>query len=84
MVAKVNDIFQSFGLSDVDKKKYETVMAKFDSHFVKHRNVIYEHAMFNKCKQEKGETVHGLIYHLTLFSVRALWVWCSQRGDNQR
>ena len=58
------DIFQSFGLSDDDKKKYETVKAKFESHFVKRRNVIYECAMFSKHMQEKGETVDSFITSL--------------------
>ena len=64
MGAKADDIFQSFGLSDDDKKKYETVKAKFESHFVKRRNVIYERAMFNKHKQEEGETVDSFITSL--------------------
>ena len=64
MGAEVDDIFQSFGLSDDDKKKYKTVKAKFESHFVKRRNVIYERAMFNKRKQEEGETVDSFITSL--------------------
>ena len=61
MVAEADDIFQSFNLLDDDKKKYETVKAKFKSHFVKRRNIIYERAMFNKHKQEEGETVDSFI-----------------------
>ena len=64
MGAEADDIFQSFGLSDEDKKKYETVKSKFDSHFVKRRNVIYERAMFNKHKQEEGEAVDEFIIAL--------------------
>ena len=61
MVAEADDIFQSFNLLDDDKKKYETVKAKFKSHFVKRRNVIYERATFNKRKHEEGETVDSFI-----------------------
>ena len=61
--AKADDIFQLFSLSD-DDKMYETVKAKFESHFVKRRNVIYERAMFNKRKQEEGETVDSFITSL--------------------
>ena len=32
----------SFRLSDDDSKKYDVVKGKFDSQFVKRRNVIYE------------------------------------------
>jgi len=35
MGAKAEDIFQSFNLSDEDSKVYETVKAKFMSHFIK-------------------------------------------------
>ena len=56
-----DDIFQSFGLSDDDKKVYKTVKERFDSHFVKRKNVIYERAMFNRRKQEDGETVDTFI-----------------------
>ena len=45
-------------------KKYNTVRQKFDSHFVKWRNVIFEHAIFNSCKQENGESVDSFITDL--------------------
>jgi hypothetical protein len=64
MGADADDIFQSFGLSDADKMKYSAVKAKFESHFMKRRNVIYERAVFNKCKQEEGETVDTFITSL--------------------
>ena len=59
-----DDIFQWFGLSDDDKKVYKTVKERFDSHFVKRKNVIYERAMFNRRKQEDGETVDTFITSL--------------------
>ena len=37
-----DDILRSFCLTAAESKKYDTVRAKFDSHFVKRRNVIYE------------------------------------------
>ena len=45
---KADDVLLSFGLSDNDKKKYEVVKDKFDSHFVKRRNTIFERAKFNQ------------------------------------
>ena len=36
-------------------------MSAFDSHFVKRRNVIYEHAKFNQRRQEPGEPVDAFI-----------------------
>ena len=35
-------ILCSFGLSDDDRKKYNTVLNKSEAHFVKQRNPIYE------------------------------------------
>ena len=59
-----DDILRSFGLSDEDKKKYNTVRQRFDGHFVKKRNVIFERAKFNMRKQEEGETVDSFITDL--------------------
>ena len=57
-------VFTSFGLSTTDKKKYQTVKEKFDSYFVKRKNVIYECAVFNRRKQEDGEKVDSFITSL--------------------
>ena len=39
---EADDILCSFRLSEEDAKSYDTVKSKFDGHFVKHRNMIYE------------------------------------------
>ena len=51
---KADDILQSFNLPEADSKKYKTVKTRFEAHFVKRRNTIYEHAKFNQRKQEDG------------------------------
>ena len=56
-----DDILRSFKLSVEDSKKYDVVRAKFDGHFIKDRNVIYERARFNQRKQEEGEPVDTFI-----------------------
>ena len=56
-----DDILRSFRLSEADSKKYDTVTSKFDSHFIKRRNVIYERAKFNLRKQEEEESVDSFI-----------------------
>ena len=61
---KADDIFQSFELSADDSKKYDTVKGKFETHFVKRRNTIFERAKFNSCKQEQGEAVDDFIVDL--------------------
>ena len=67
---QADDILVSFGLSDKDKKRYNTVRQKFEGHFVLCRNTIYERAKFNQRKQNPGETaddfitvLYGLIEH---------------------
>ena len=39
---KADDILSSFRLSAADSEKYASVREKFDSHFVRRRNTIYE------------------------------------------
>ena len=58
---EADDILRSFKLSEEDSKKYSTVKAKFEDHFVKRRNVIFERAKFNNRKQEPGEAVDTFI-----------------------
>ena len=64
MGEKADDIFQSFELSADDSKKYDTVKGKFETHFVKRRNTIFERAKFNSRKQEQGEAVDDFIVDL--------------------
>ena len=51
----------SFGLSDYDRKKHNTVTNKSKDHFVKQRNLIYKQRKFNMYRQEKGEPVDWFI-----------------------
>ena len=46
-------------------KKYQPVTAKFQGHFVKKRNVIYERTRFNMRVQEEGEPVDSFITALS-------------------
>ena len=61
---QADDILKSFHLSEAEGKQYATVKMKFDNHFVKRRNIIYERARFNRRKQEEGETVDAFITSL--------------------
>ena len=56
-----DDILSSFGLTEAEKTQYGTVRAKFESHFVKRCNPIFERAKFNQRRQEEGESVDGFI-----------------------
>ena len=58
------DILSSFRLTEEQGKSYTTVVGKFEGHFVKRRNLIFERAKFNRRKQEEGEPVDDFIMDL--------------------
>ena len=67
---EADDILASFGLTEDEKKVYDTVKGKFESYFIRRRNVIFERAKFNRRDQKEGESVdsfitalHGLAEH---------------------
>lgn len=64
MGPEADDIMASFGLNEADSKKFDTVKAKFEAHFVKKKNVVFERAKFNLRKQEDGEAVDSFITSL--------------------
>jgi hypothetical protein len=55
------DVFASFKLSDDDAKKYDTVMKRFDEHFIVNKYVIFERAQFNQRKQEPRESTEAFV-----------------------
>ena len=61
---QADDILRSFALSEEERTQYSTVIAKFEAHFVKRRNVIYKRARFNNRRQEEGESVDSFITEL--------------------
>ena len=61
---EADDILCGLGLSAEDKKKFDTVRDKFEAHFVKRRNTIFERAKFNQRKQEKAESADSFITSL--------------------
>jgi len=71
---QADDLLRSFGLSADDSKKYKVDKDKFESHFVKKRNVIFERTSFNQCKQNEGEPVDAFI--TTLYELAE---YCSYR-----
>ena len=64
MGEEADDILYSFGLTEDERKSYTTVSTKFEAHFVKRRNPIYERAKFNMRRQEEGESVDSFITSL--------------------
>ncbi len=61
MGSKAEDILASFTLAEDERKTYYSVKLKFDSHFVKRRNVIFERAKFNYRRQGDDESVESFV-----------------------
>ena len=51
------------------------VKEKLEKHFVKRRNVIFEHAKFNRRVQGPDETRDSFITSLYCLAEHALFVW---------
>ena len=58
---EADDILHSLNLTEDERKAYAVVKGKFDSHFIKRRNIIFERAKFNLRRQEEGEPVDTFI-----------------------
>ena len=58
---EADDVMLSFGLSDSEKKEYGTVTSRFEQHFTRRRNTIFERAKFNQRIQNEGEVVDSFI-----------------------
>ena len=54
---EADDVLSATGISEEDRQKYDKVMEKLEDHFKVRKNVIFEHACFNRRNQRKGETV---------------------------
>ena len=63
-----DDILCLFGLNSEEAKKYDMVMERFESHFVKIRNKIFERAKFNQRCQREGDSVDNFITSLYCLS----------------
>ena len=58
------DTLSSTGISSEGKKKFKTVMEKFDTFFQVRKNVIFEHARFNRRSQGQSESIEQFITSL--------------------
>ena len=59
-----DDIFSTLPLTAKERKVYNTVISKFESHFIIKRNVIFERAKFNQRIQQENEPVDAFITDL--------------------
>lgn len=58
------EIFNNFGLSDVDQMKFDLVLKKFDDHLLPKKNIVYERFLFYKRAQEPNEPIDNFFKEL--------------------
>ena len=68
MGKRAEELFRSFNLDDDEQDSYDIVRDRFDNHFVRRRNVIYERARFNQRVQKDGESAEDFIAALYTLS----------------
>ena len=56
-----DDVLTSMNITAAGRKKFDTVLSKFDAFFDVRKNVIYERARFNQRNQKEGETAEQYI-----------------------
>ena len=71
---EADDILCSFSLSEESKKVYAPVKEKFESDFVKRRNVIFKRVKFNMRKQDENEPVDRFITDLYALAEHCTYV----------
>lgn len=57
MGPEASTIFKTFELTEQDRKDYETVLLKFNKHFIPQHNIIHVPAQFHKRDQRVEETI---------------------------
>ena len=72
------DTLSSTNISSEDRKKYESVMAKFDTFFNVRKNVIFERARFNCRRQGPNESIEQFITRQMLTAS-----WCEPEYMHQ-
>ena len=61
---EAENVLTSTGISEDDRKKYDSVLLQFDKFFKVRRNVIFERAVLNRRNQQQGESVEQYIVEL--------------------
>ena len=61
MGEEAEDILDSFRLSDDEQKSYATVRGKFESYFMKKRNIVFDRISFFQRRHEEGEPVASFV-----------------------
>ena len=71
MGRQAREVFATFRLTGEEAKSYDVVKQKFDSHFVKERNIVYESACFHRGLQRPDESVDHFATALTCWQTAA-------------
>ncbi|XP_042146534.1 uncharacterized protein LOC121835999 [Ixodes scapularis] len=84
MGRQAREIFATFDLSAEEAKDFDLVKRKFDEHFVKERNVVYESACFHRRLQKPGESVDQYVTALHVLADRCEFGEMKQRMIRDR
>lgn len=66
---EANDVLATTGITEEEKKVYDTVITKLDDYFKERRNVIFDRAKFNTRCQQPGESADHFIAALYTLAV---------------
>jgi len=61
---EADSVLASTNISEEDRKKYNTILGKFDDYFKVRQNTILERAKFNCRSQQEGESTEQYITEL--------------------
>jgi len=61
---EADSVLASTNISEEDRKKYNTILGKFDDYFKVRQNTILERAKFNRRSRQEGESTEQYITEL--------------------
>ena len=69
---ETEDILASTNIGEEDRRKYDSILAKFDSFFSMRKNMTIEHTKFNKYFQLSDESVDKFITTCSFYNLIAI------------
>lgn len=69
---EVIPIYESFCLTDIEKKNVTTIRQKFETHFTPKANIPYVRLIFNQMSQEESEPFEEFVTRIKLQAQRCV------------
>ncbi|XP_075739523.1 uncharacterized protein LOC142784986 [Rhipicephalus microplus] len=79
MGRKSREILRSLNVKDEEMEDFKLVKSKFNDYFVHTKNIFYESAHFNLCRQQLGETVDQFATELSKLADRCEFTGMKER-----